>query len=324
MGKCRSGCVRPGDRDYGAPQRYLCATAAYVLLYSQILRYILHGKAKRRMRYYIYCDESVKRGAKFSDFYGGVILRATDFESVAKTLEELKRELGVWDEIKWQKVDALRAERYQRIVGQFFDLIEEEKIRMRIMFTQNKNIPIGRSPHKTEYHELHRFHLLYYQFLKHAFGLKYIAQETQAEKIDLEIFLDKIPDTEQKNEVFKNFLYSLQSLPGYEALAIRRDAIEEIDSSKHVIVQCLDVVLGSMAFRLNELHKEKPVGSRTRGKRTIAKEKIYKYILYRIQSLYPHFNIGITTGLQGNYENLWLHPYRHWNFLPNNWKEAEQ
>lgn len=81
-------------------------------------------------------------------------------------------------------------------------------------------------------------------------------------------------------------------------------------------MQCLDVVLGAMAFRLNDLHKEKPEGSNKRGKRTLAKEKLYKYINKKIRETRANFNIGITTGLDGEYANIFFQPYRHWLFIP--------
>ena len=81
-------------------------------------------------------------------------------------------------------------------------------------------------------------------------------------------------------------------------------------------LQCLDVVLGSMAFRLNDKHKMKPPGKHRRGKRTTAKEKLYKFIHRRNCEIYPHFNIGDTTGRAGDWSNLWKHPYRHWKFIP--------
>lgn len=71
-----------------------------------------------------------------------------------------------------------------------------------------------------------------------------------------------------------------------------------------------------MAFRLNDKHKEKPPGKRRRGKRTVAKECLYKHIRARVCQLYPHFNIGETTGKGGDWANLWRHPYRHWKFVP--------
>ena len=82
-----------------------------------------------------------------------------------------------------------------------------------------------------------------------------------------------------------------------------------------MLLQCLDVVLGAMAFRLNDKHREKPPGKQRRGKRTIAKEKLYKHIRADLP-IYPNFNISETTGKGGDWANLWLHPYRHWKFVP--------
>ncbi|MEC5395322.1 hypothetical protein [Bergeyella sp. RCAD1439] len=82
-------------------------------------------------------------------------------------------------------------------------------------------------------------------------------------------------------------------------------------------MQCLDIVLGSMSFRLNDMHKEKLQGQSRRGKRTIAKEKLYKHINSLIREIRPNFNIGISTGIDGDALNRFSHPYRHWLFISN-------
>jgi hypothetical protein len=66
-----------------------------------------------------------------------------------------------------------------------------------------------------------------------------------------------------------------------------------------------------MQFRLNDLHKKKPAGERRRAAKTIAKEKLYRYISYRIRCIYPGFNIGESTGHQGDLSN-------RWKFVPKN------
>jgi hypothetical protein len=115
----------------------------------------------------------------------------------------------------------------------------------------------------------------------------------------------------------------LDRSPEFRRSGIDLDAsdIAEIDSKRHVLLQCVDVVLGAMQFRLNDKHKEKPEGSRARGKRTIAKEHVYKHVLARIQRIYPGFNIGRPTSLRDDMTNLWKDPYRHWLFVP---KDAQQ
>jgi len=49
-----------------------------------------------------------------------------------------------------------------------------------------------------------------------------------------------------------------------------------------------------------------------------AKEALYKHIHRHIQNIYQNFNVGISTGMQGNRTNLWHHRYRHWLFIPKN------
>jgi hypothetical protein len=58
------------------------------------------------------------------------------------------------------------------------------------------------------------------------------------------------------------------------------------------------------------------VSQRTRQERTLAKEKLYKHINKKIRETRANFNIVITTGIDGNYQNVFFHPYRHWLFIP--------
>ena len=92
--------------------------------------------------------------------------------------------------------------------------------------------------------------------------------------------------------------------------------IGEVHSHDHVILQCIDVVLGAMYFRLNQLHKEKVEGTHRRGKRTIAKEKLYKAIHAEIETIHPYFNIGVSTGFRGCSHPHWESVYEHWRFVP--------
>jgi len=89
-------------------------------------------------------------------------------------------------------------------------------------------------------------------------------------------------------------------------------------SHDHVLLQCLDIVLGAMYFRLNHFHKAIQEDTKKRGKRTIAKEKMYKHIHEQIDDIFPHFNIGENTGARGDEYPYyyWNHPYRHWRFKP--------
>lgn len=262
--------------------------------------------------YIIYCDESDGKGRFFSNFYGGALVRKEDFNLIEKELSQKKQDLGLANELKWSRVSHQYLDKYVEFISIFFDFVQDEKIKVRIMFTQNRYVPTGLSRDKVK----NSYFLLYYQFLKHAFGLIY--SNVSGDPIQIQLNLDQIPDTREKTATFKNYLLGLNKSPGFRDAKIQlsADRISEIDSSKHVIAQGLDIVLGAMAFRLNDKHLEKPLNQKRRGKKTIAKEKLYKYINSRIRTIYPGFNIGVSTGTQGGIEDRWRHPYRHWLFVP--------
>ncbi|WP_375579040.1 DUF3800 domain-containing protein [Marivirga tractuosa] len=262
--------------------------------------------------FYIFCDESVKKDRYFSNFYGGVLLTKEDFQFVNNALKSKVIDLNLEDsELKWSNINTYRVESYCEVMEVFFTAISNGLIKMRVMFTDNRFIPtnLKEGQNKLEYQ------LLYYQFIKNIFGFRYLQSDYP---LDLELYFDVLPDNRKKNKQFKNFIYGIQFLPELRNanLAIKRESIYEVDSKKHIILQCTDIVLGAIAFRLNRHHKDKPTNSYRRGKRTIAKEKVYKFINQKIREIRPNFNIGISTGIDHDPLNRFTHPYRHWLFIP--------
>lgn len=271
------------------------------------------------MEYLIFADESTQKGEYYSDFFGGVLVRSTDYEAINKAIIQKKEELNLFNEIKWTKVTENYLDKYKAVIDLFFDFIEQDKLKVRIMFRQNAIVPLSSDVDPVN----DRYHKLYYQFIKHAFGLKY-HDINPVEDTYVRLFFDKLPDTKIQNEAFRAKIYGLQGLQDFQKahLKIRMEDINEIDSSDHPIQQCMDIILGSMSFRLNNKHREKPEGSRFRGKKTIAKENLYKHILGHIKRVLnsPNFNIGITTGTT-DISDYWNMSYRHWAFVPKEFRE---
>lgn len=264
------------------------------------------------MEYRIFCDESIKKGKYFSNFYGGVLVNSRDLQRVEARLAEVCQQHYFKDEVKWQRVTAQYLPKYIALMDTFFDMLAAGLVKVRIMFTQNANKPVNLS----EGQLADEFFILYYYFFQYAFGLPF--SNPTGRPVYVRAYFDELPDTLPKRRAFKEFVQGLQTKPAFRLAHIkfRKQDIAEIDSRQHRILQCLDVVLGSMAFRLNDGHLEIPPGAKKRGKRTLAKEKLYKHINKRIRLLHPNFNCGISTGLRGGRENHWLQPYRHWLFVP--------
>lgn len=260
----------------------------------------------------VYADESAKRGPFFANFYGGALVRSADLQPVQAQLRRAAADAGFGAEVKWQKVSSGYLDRYLRLMDVFFDLVAADRVKMRIMFTQTRYVPVGLSAAHIE----EAYYILYYQFIKHAFGLRY---SPPGEPTGLRIYLDELPDSRDLADGFKARLSGLQRWSGFRTanLRVRHDQIAEVRSHDHIVLQCVDVVLGAMQFRLNNKHKLKPPGQRRRGARTIAKEKLYRHINRRIRDIYPNFNVGISTGTTA-VDDRWTHPYRHWLFIPRN------
>ena len=267
------------------------------------------------MEYIIYCDESSSSGPKFSDFFGGCIVNSRDIREITDALEARKRELNLFGEIKWTKVTTQYLDRYIEVMDLFFDFVRDGKIKVRVMFRNNDDRP---SAPRNRHSEDDKYFKLYYQFLKNAFGLKDIPPETGDTYV--RIYLDQLPDTVAKCNEFKEFVRKLPNILDFQhvrgRLHIRKEDVTDVCSHDHVLLQCTDIVLGAMYFRLNKLHLIKPEGSRTRGKRTIAKEKLYKHINSRIREIHPAFNIGTSTSKGDSQNAAWELPYSHWRFVP--------
>ncbi len=264
--------------------------------------------------YIIYCDESESKGRHFSNFYGGAIVSATDVDRISAEIAQKKKDLNLNGEVKWSKISINYFKKYLELTDFFMDFVARGEIKVRIMFTQNTVRPKGLTPD----HYKNQYAILYYYFIRHAFGLVYCPDAREGTKI--RIYPDQLPLNAAQVDSFKTFLARLSNRLEFRSkrVSIARQDIAEVVSHDHDILQCLDVVLGAMNFYLNDKHLDKPEGSKRRAPKTRMKEKLYKHINKRIRGFYPNFNVGITTGHQGDFSNRWHHNYRHWNFRASN------
>ena len=265
--------------------------------------------------YVLFCDESDRRGQFYSNFYGGARVPAAQLNHVESALRAEKKRLGFTSEIKWSKVDAGLVDRYEQFIRLFFDEIAAGRVFLRVMFTHNMRVPVGLTAEQVA----ESYYLLYYQFLKHGFGIAHLPVHAAPPRF--RVYLDEIGDTREQIAKFKGFIRALADTKTVRAaggIVLEESDITEVRSHDHIITQALDVVLGSITFRLNNKHQAKLPGQDRRGKRTMAKERLYKFILGEIKRVTskPAFNIGITTGVSAFPAGRWADPYLHWCFKP--------
>jgi uncharacterized protein DUF3800 len=263
------------------------------------------------LEYIIYCDESESKGRHFSNFYGGALVTSEHLQTVQDTLAKRKKELNLFGEIKWSKITTNYRKKYIDMVDCFFDLIKEGKVKVRVMFTQN----IMQARNLTRDHIRNQYAILYYFFVRHAFGLVHSPRPAR-----VRVYPDQMPLSASQFASFRGYVVRLSSRSEFRARGVTFAAedVAQVVSHDHDILQCLDVVLGAMNFRLNDKHQDKPLNAKRRSAKTLARLKVYKHINKRIRDLYPNFNVGITTGHHGDRANRWHHAYRHWNFRAKN------
>lgn len=265
-------------------------------------------------RYIIFCDESDDRGRYFSNFYGGVLIEASKQQAIEEELQSKKDELNIFNgEMKWERITEPYAQKYIDFVETVFDIVERGDMKLRMMFTQNRHIPILR-----DYQIGNDYFMLYYQFIKHAFGLQFAVPD--GDSASAAVLLDDVPHSAEKFHQFKQYLSSLSAFPKWSRanLSIAYEDIADVDSKKHNILQALDVVLGGVQSRLNDKHTKPHPPAKRRSKRARAKGKVYDAIRKRIQALYPNFNVGVSTATVEGLHQRFEHPYRHWLFVPSN------
>lgn len=239
------------------------------------------------------------------------MIKSSDLYEVENALNQKKKELNLNGEIKWTKVSANYLEKYMDMMDIFFSFVKAGKVKVRIMFRSMNDQPTDISRRTVD----DKYFKLYYEFIKHSFGLKDIPDTNLPAK--LIIYLDVLPDKKGQRETFKDYVTHIPNIWGVSDLSISKRDIREVDSHDHVLLQCTDIIMGSMNFKLNKLNRVIPEGSNRRGKRTVAKEKLYQHIYYNICEIHPHFNAGISTGSHGYEHPHWESPYEHWRFIPN-------
>jgi len=242
-------------------------------------------------------------------------VQSCHLDEVINTIQEAKTSLHLTGEAKWIKVSTSYLGKYKSLMSIFFKLMAQDKVRTRIMFRSNMHVPVGLTKEQVE----SEFFRLYYQFVKHSFGLS--MAPISEKRTTLRIYFDRLPDKHEKAARFKNYIHGgVNAHINYRNIFLPKDNISEVVSHEHVVLQCVDIITGAMSFKLNRKHSEKMPGKRTRGNKTIAKEELYKHINAEIRKLYGGyaFNVGVNTGQYYGGDSRWSMPYRHWLFIPRN------
>lgn len=86
-----------------------------------------------KKQYVIYADESHRKGKYFGDFYGGALVNYEEFEKISGKLNAKKKELGLFQKVKWTNVTEQYLSKYLKFINYFFEFVIPNKIKIRIL-----------------------------------------------------------------------------------------------------------------------------------------------------------------------------------------------
>lgn len=143
----------------------------------------------------------------------------------------------------------------------------------------------------------------YFAFIKNAFNIFYAKKN-----IKLRILFDDLPETKEQCAKFKKILiHSIISnrKPNTNKVFIKKQDIVEVDSQKHILLQCMDVITGLLDFSLNtDVYEIK------QSNRAKAKQKVWEFVLQKILEINPSINFDKTTSPIYSHKG-WNCPYQH-------------
>ena len=236
---------------------------------------------KQKKSYIIVCDESTKKGENFSYFYGGAMLLESKYDKISSILNDYKNKLG-FNELKRTKISDKNFKDYISVLDLFFTFVKSGDIKIRIMFSPNNQLlKISKSQNET-------YSKFYHTFIINAFNIFYAK-----ENIKLRLVFDDLPETKEQCKKFKQCLIKSinhNTKPNTNKAKVNKEAIEEVDSKKHIILQCVDVIVGLVDFALNTTNEEIK-----NSKRALAKYKVWETVLSFIYEINPYFIITETT-----------------------------
>jgi len=272
-------------------------------------------------KYEIYADEGWTHGGqppnRYWCFFGGIFGEESDLERLNTELQKIKAAHEVKSEIKWTKVGANNITCCQAMVDCLFWHIRASKVKYRQFFVDRALVWTPTSGEQPDSDLTVQFKM-YYQFLKHAFGLRYLPRNVNSPQSSVMIRLDDHPSPTHK-EALVEFA---ERLPMFLHRPDLQISVSFLNSGKHERLQICDLLMGAAGFYGNRHHEHRKPGQRGMSEKQRLKKSLAWHIYTHLRNLdaeergSKNFNWFESTGLQGNQQNLFNYKARMWKFQP--------
>lgn len=267
------------------------------------------------IKYQIFADEAWTHQQpqnRYHTFFGGIFGRESSTDILSAELLKIRAESKFKNqEVKWSTLSVANFDYYKKLVDCIFRHISNKKIKYRQMF-------LDRSFHydgENGLSELDVQYKLYYQFIKHSFGIQHLPNDD----IEILIRLDGHSSQKHKDNLQRFVQIEIPNKIGRDNISLN---VTYIDSRKHINLQVCDVLMGSAGYYGNKYHKRRENNKRGMTEKQRIKYEFAKYIYDQLRITDANdrgskaFNWFESTGIDGDSRNTLNHNIRIWKFIP--------
>lgn len=270
--------------------------------------------------YELCADEAWTHGStppnRYWCFFGGVFGLEADLGRLESALLRVRGTVKRPMEVKWSNVSKQSLPLYCELVDEFFRMLKELPIHYRQIFLDRANVvtAVGGTLQPSD---LDTQFKICYQFLKHAFGLRYLPS-AQDGCDQIFIRLDN-HSSQEHTGLLKQFA---QELPRY---LNRPDLVVDVsfvNSKKHLRMQLCDVLMGAAGSHGNKMHLRRQEGQRGMSEKQKVRQQLALHVYHTMRRFDAEtrgssaFNWFETTGHSGDLANRLNHKLRIWKFKP--------
>ena len=273
-----------------------------------------------QVEYEIHADEAWTHNGnplkRYWCFIGGLFGSVGDLDRLDKQLRLLKLDHGIESEVKWSKITVDRLPGYTAFIDCVFDFLWKHEIRYRQIFLDRSYVHYDnyQKDPKNLYNLDVQFKV-YYQLIKHHFGIKSMPSHRDGAKIYLR--LDDFSSQKHKDrlEGFVNDLPQRLERPDIQF------AISYVNSARNLRIQICDLLMGAAGSYGNKMHDERSKGRRGMSEKQKIRLKLCKHIYDHLRKLScgergTHaFNWFESTGASSP-EDGYKNKVRIWKFIP--------
>lgn len=272
----------------------------------------------RMAKYIIYADEAWTHESpplnRYHNFFGGIMGEEKYIDRLITHLERIKQRHNCPKiEIKWSNLDSRNIEMYKELVGCLAEHITAGHIKYRQMFKDRSYHYVG----GTTGTALDIQFKQYYQFLKLAFGIKYLKVGSNRNPHQIILRLDTHSSQHHKN-VLSDFLANLPRIFNRNDLDYK---VSYINSANNICLQVCDVLMGAAGYHGNRISKRRVNGNIRRTSKQRLKDEMCKFIYDVLREIHNNdrraraFNWFESTGINDDPSNHFLHKVRIWKFI---------